>query len=100
MNEILKFHCDFGGGMTVTIMFDVALYRRSHNQNLAQKIDWSDQPTEEIFPLYQEWMHTVNTEIAKAIDRNYMYIFNRRRIDQEIWVYFPDGSRERVEPSF
>jgi hypothetical protein len=99
MNDLLKFYCDFGGGIAVAVTFDKTAYRRSQGKDLAQKFEWSGNPTEEIFPRYLEWMHSVNTEIAKAINRDYMYIFNPRCIDQEIWRYYPDGYRERVEPS-
>jgi len=97
MDKTLKFHCDFGGGTRVTINVGVAAYRRSQGQDIVQKVEWEGNPAEEIFPRYLEWMHTVNTEIAKAIDRKYMYIFNARRMDEEIWIYYPDGYRERVK---
>jgi hypothetical protein len=97
MHKTLKFHCDFGGGTTVTINVDVATYRRSQGQDIVQKVEWQGNLAEEIFPRYLEWMHTVNTEIAKAIDRKYMYAFNARRMDEEIWIYYPDGYRERVK---
>jgi hypothetical protein len=97
MDKTLKFHCDFGGGTAVTINVDVGAYRRSQSQDIVQKVEWEGNSVEEIFPLYLEWMHTVNAEIAKAIDRKYMYIFNPRRIDEEIWMYYPDGYRERVK---
>jgi hypothetical protein len=96
MDKTLKFHCDFGNGTAVTINVDLGACRHSR-QDIVQKVEWEGNPAEEIFPQYLEWMHTVNTEIAKAIDRKYTYIFHSRRMDEEIWMYYPDGYRERLK---
>jgi len=96
MNDILTFQCDFGGGVSVTIHFDVSQYLKSRNQVQAQKIEWAGKPAREIIPRYIEWIHTVNAEIAKAINGKFLYIVQRgpKPTDWERWVYYPDGKRE------
>ena len=96
MDNILKFSCDFGGGIIANIEIDVAAYRASQGKNFSQKMEWPGNPlTLEIEPLYIEWMHTVNAEVSKAVGAKYMYVFNPGHREQQIWIYHPDGPRER-----
>lgn len=98
MNDILTFHCDFGGDVSVTLTFDVALYRETRDQNIAQKMEWTGKPTRKIIPRYIEWNHTVNAEIAKTVNAKILYVVQRgpKQTDWEKWVYYPDGKRERA----
>ena len=73
MNELLKFHCDFGRGTTCTITLDLAQDRHDP-KNMRPKTEWVGERTEEMLPTYQAWIHTVNTRISEAIQRDHAYL--------------------------
>lgn len=98
MNKVLTFQCDFGSGISVVIKFDLAQYLHG-SKEFAQNVEWSKQPTRSIIPRYIEWMHTVNAEIADAINGKYMYVaqLGPKKSQWKIWAYYPGGKRELLK---
>ena len=97
MNDSLKFHCDFGAGTACTIALDLAEYRRDP-KNIRPKTKWVGERTEEMFPKYQAWIHTVNHHISEAIQSDHVYLIQTwfQPPHWQFWVYHPSGDKKLV----
>ena len=96
MSDTLHFGCDFGNGVSVALTFDKARYLKAGEEGKPRDMQWTGQPTAQMRPLFVAWIHSVNTEIAKAVDDKMLYALKFGTPPVEWWVYHPDGKRERV----
>ncbi len=99
MNDLHKFHCDFGPA-TCTIEFSADRDCTGNPPNLRPKVEWTGTRTAEIFPAYMTWIHSVNAVVSKAIHRQHAYVIQDWSSEPphwEFWVYDPDGSKKCVQ---
>ena len=98
MSELLKFFCDFGSGASCTITLDLVQYRRDP-KSLSPKTEWTGDRTEEMFPTYLSWIHTVNGIISKAIQSDHTYVIQTwfEPPHWQFWLYHPDGTKTLVQ---
>jgi hypothetical protein len=97
MNDLLKFYCDFGGGTTCLVTLDLVEYRRDP-KNLRPKTKWVGERTDEMFPKYQAWIHTVNRRIAETVKRDHSYVIQTwlKQPHWQFWIYHPNGDQKLV----
>ena len=97
MDDLLKFHCNFGASTACTITLDLAEYRRDP-MNIRPKTKWVGERKPETFEVYRAWIHTVNGRISEAIQRNHTYILQHwaEPPHWEFWVYYPSGDKKLV----
>jgi hypothetical protein len=102
MNQLHRFHCDFGEA-TCTIEFDAADYRRGDQKSIRPQVKWEGLRTAEMFPQFLEWIHTVNATISKAINHRHVYVVQDWLSEPphwEVWIYYPDGDKKCVEVGY
>ena len=97
MNNLLRFHCDFGTGTTCTITLDLVAYRRDP-KNIRPNTKWTGKRDKEIFLKYQEWIHTVNHRISEAIGSEHVFVIQTwfEPPHWQFWVYQPTGDKKLI----
>lgn len=95
MNNRHTFHGKFKGGISVTVIFDEDEFRKSREIPNALTAEWTGEPSKKTVPSYIVWMHTVMQSIAEIIDDKVCYSYP----GNQVWIYFPDGTRKRIKES-
>jgi len=58
-------YCDFGNGVSCTVTYEI-----SEDKRMRPTVQWVGQRTPQMFPVYMEWIHSVNSIISKAAGTN------------------------------
>jgi hypothetical protein len=99
MSNEATFHAAFEGA-SVTIKIDYDAFHKAPGGMEWLKAKWEGQRTMKIVPQYIAWMHTVMCQVAQRVNQKIGYGYEPPRpgLPPLVFVYYPDGHYEQVQP--